>query len=189
MPREWKRPPRLGTLLPGPARTGPVGGTHGRASQASPSRTLTRGSQQLQSPGLARGGLGAGCGVSPLPKRCSPAWGGVIATDVSPAAIVLKGSDRHDVGRSPKGGDRGRRRLTGDESPRLARTSADAFDLIIQLKAFQLLSRGHARSTDVHARACGLAGRRIRHDERTVERRGRPGAGALRRRVVGPSRH
>ena len=95
-------------------------------------------------------------GISPLPKLLARLGLDVVATDVSPAAVDFQRSDRNDVGRYAEGWgppDEGGS-LSCEVHDFREDFRRDAFDIVINVKAFQGFSvEDMRRIASVHARA------------------------------------
>ncbi len=98
----------------------------------------------------------AGCGLSPLPKLLARLGLVVLATDVSPTAVAFQKSDRNDVSRFAEGWgpvDEGGS-LTAKVHDFREDYRQDAFDIVINVKAFQGFPLDDMRRiARVHARA------------------------------------
>lgn len=97
-----------------------------------------------------------GCGMSPLAKLLAHLGMTVVATDVSPTAIAFQGSDQNDItkfiprlGPAVEGG-----KLTAELHDFRADFRQEAFDLILNVKAFQKFSPADMEQiARVHAQA------------------------------------
>jgi hypothetical protein len=122
----------------------------------------------------SRGGTSAwvpGCGLSPLPKLLVFLGLEVVATDVSSSAIAFQRSDRNDVTRFVRTwattAEHGS--LSAEVHDFREEFRQDAFDLIINVKAFQGFPlEDMRRIAGVHARAL-RAGRRAFFDTMNVQ--------------------
>jgi hypothetical protein len=112
-----------------------------------------------------------GCGLSPLPRLLARLGLSVVATDISPAAIAFQQGDRNDVspfaegwGPADAGGS-----LAAEVQDFREDFRRDAFDLVLNMRAFQGSPVGDMRRiARVHARAL-RAGRQAYFDTMNVQ--------------------